>query len=216
MKKMQDVWEFIKSEVFTRNIKTPNLFNQYYSSNNNLDVEGAAEIRQNNLNAYIKHFKQDPKVLFIGEAPGWRGCRFSGVPFTSEFQLCSIDFPFHGKKSSQKGPYKEPSASIFWQYLNQCSQNFFIWNALPFHPCGQNPLSNRTPKSSELEGHKDLLHGVIERLEPKEIYAIGRKAEDILKIIGVKCSGYIRHPSMGGKKEFCEKLKKIGLLCRYE
>src|ERR1700686_3384575 len=39
------------------------------------------------------HFDVDAKYLLIGEAPGYRGCHFSGIPFTCEKQLVNGEVP---------------------------------------------------------------------------------------------------------------------------
>jgi len=42
-------------------------------------------IRKHNLLTYFVHMKKlKPKILLLGEAPGYKGCRLTGVPFTSE------------------------------------------------------------------------------------------------------------------------------------
>jgi hypothetical protein len=54
-----------------------NLFNQYsYELNAN-------SIRRNNLFLYLQKMANlKPKMLLVGEASGYRGCRLTGVPFT--------------------------------------------------------------------------------------------------------------------------------------
>lgn len=67
------------------------VFNQYsieFSDN---------KVRRNNLRLYLNQISQlRPKVLLVGEAPGYHGCRFTGVPFTSEYILLR-DNSFFGK-----------------------------------------------------------------------------------------------------------------------
>lgn len=61
---------------------TPNVYNQYsYGHQENY-------IRRDNLLTYlIQMYKLKPRVILVGEAPGYRGCRLTGVPFTSEHLL---------------------------------------------------------------------------------------------------------------------------------
>jgi len=48
----------------------------------------------NNLKAYMKYLLQyKPDVLLIGEAPGYRGCRLTGIPFTSGDVITEIRDP---------------------------------------------------------------------------------------------------------------------------
>ena len=53
------------------------LFNPYRSIDPELDQENAAEIRRENLLSFIQSLPERPWHLLVGEAPGWRGCRFS-------------------------------------------------------------------------------------------------------------------------------------------
>lgn len=47
----------------------------------------------NNLKLYLKKMlKIKPKYLLVGEAPGYKGCRWSGIPFTSEEILDTSSF----------------------------------------------------------------------------------------------------------------------------
>ncbi len=45
-----------------------------------------ADVRRARLRAYLES-RADASLLLVGEAPGYRGARVSGVPFTSERQL---------------------------------------------------------------------------------------------------------------------------------
>lgn len=45
-----------------------------------------ADVRRARLRAYLES-RADAPLLLVGEAPGYRGARVSGVPFTSERQL---------------------------------------------------------------------------------------------------------------------------------
>lgn len=57
----------------------PLVFNPYSDN----DPFGA--VRRKNLQIYLENMKiLKPKVLLVGEAPGYNGCRYSGIPFTSE------------------------------------------------------------------------------------------------------------------------------------
>ena len=92
------IWGFL-------GVKYPS-FNPYLDIDNEVDLANAAQIRRININNYLSSFRRQPRVLVLGEAPGWRGCRFSGIPFTSEAQLISQSLPFSGRPSSRrKLPY---------------------------------------------------------------------------------------------------------------
>ena len=84
----------------------------------------AAKVRQTNLAIYLGEMvKRQPTVLLVGEAPGYRGCGLTGVPFTSERILFEGAAGLFGANSSyqscSKGgrPTSEASATIVWQQL---------------------------------------------------------------------------------------------------
>ena len=207
---LDDVLGLFEREVFSASPKSTLLFNQYNSRNPDIDLPYADEIRQENLRNYLRSFSERPSAIVIGEAPGWRGCRFSGVPFTSEFQLCSGGLPFEGKQSSAGlSPYKESSATIFWKRMSNYHPCFLAWNCIPFHPHkSNNPLSNRTPTDKEILAYLALLSELLALLRPRQIVAIGRSAERALKKMDIPFT-YVRHPSHGGANEFRAGIERI-------
>jgi len=204
---LQDLWDFIEKEVFP--FQTSDcIFNQYSQASEH-DLANGDGIRRDNLRRYVSHFKSRPTILLVGEAAGYRGCRFGAIPFTSEAHPL-VKVPVGGQISSRRStPWVEPSAKLFWHNLKPFSQNFFVWNALPFHPYQEgNLLSNRTPTKKEFADHKQLLAGMLDILKPAQIAAIGKQAESLLLALGHSCT-YVRHPSYGGKREFEEGLKRL-------
>ena len=191
------------------------LFNPYSTVDPELDLPDANLIRQNNLASYICDRDRAPRILLLAEAPGPWGCRFSGVPITSEQQLLDHDFPVHGRQSSSASePHKEYSASIYWKTLEPFHASIFTWNTVPFHPhYPGKPHSIRTPRQSEINRFLPLLKEVVDVMSPKSILAVGRKAEKALGILGFE-HVYVRHPSQGGATLFAEgvrnEMNKIG------
>ncbi len=59
------------------------LFNPYREVLSELDRPRGAAVRRANLRAYLNTFRNARSVL-VGEAAGFHGCRFSGLPFTGE------------------------------------------------------------------------------------------------------------------------------------
>lgn len=200
---LEELWGWLRERVFPTP-STPTLFNQYGCTVLGIDLPGGDAIRRNNLLNYLSAFRQRPCFAVIGEAPGWRGCRFSGVPFTSEAQLCNRMLPFAGTRSSAPDPppLTENSATHFWRNLLPYHPQLFAWNAIPFHPhVPRTPLSNRTPSTSEIDEHSTMLAELLSLLKPQSIIAIGRSAERALNRIGVS-SMYVRHPARGGAAVF--------------
>jgi len=208
---IDDIWNLLEKKVFSLpsvKEKMP-LFNPYNDNNPTVDLPNANEIRQENLRNYLRSFPKRPSVVLVGEAPGWRGCRFSGVPFTSEEQLCNGNLPFKGLQSSNKAlPYKESTATIFWRHMSHHHPKFFAWNCIPFHPYKlKNLISNRTP-IEEVSDWSWLLLEILSLIKPKQVIAVGRKAEESLSKIG-SLHSYVRHPANGGSKNFKKGIEKI-------
>ncbi len=182
---------------------SPTLFNPYRDRVDSLDLPDAPHIRRCNLIEYVASYAQKPRVLLLAEAPGPRGCRFSGVPFTSEAQLEDPAFPLHGRPSSlAETPYTEYSGSIFWRVARPYWPAFFVWNTVPLHPHKAGaPLSVRNPTRREVQAWGSLLSAMLGVLRPTLTLAVGRKAEYALQRLGHEAT-YIRHPSQGGARAF--------------
>jgi hypothetical protein len=178
------------------------LFNPYLSTDPALDVPGAAELRVANLRAYLDLFDAPPPVLAVAEAPGYRGCRFSGIPLVSEKQLVDPDFGIEGVPTSRQGPIGEQSATIYARVLAHRRPLVFTWNAVPFHPHkpGQ-PLTNRRPTQAEIDHAAPTLDALAGVLKPQRIVAVGRVAEATLGRLGY-APVYVRHPAQGGARLF--------------
>jgi uracil-DNA glycosylase len=142
------------------------------------DGDGA-EVRARRLAQYLDARASAP-ILIVGEAPGYRGARVSGIPFTSERQLTG------------RGP-AEATATIVHAALADfgLADQVLLWNVVPTHPGSVS--SNRRPTATEVragrEFARELAHG-------RCVLAVGRLAADALE------APYIRHPSRGGVAAF--------------
>lgn len=101
----------------------------------------------NNLRLYLEymleHISAHPgrRVLLVGEAPGYKGCRITGIPFSSVKVLMRAEQPlFHTIKSklslssdALREMTSENTASIVWQYLVDKKTVPLFWNSFPFH-----------------------------------------------------------------------------------
>jgi uracil-DNA glycosylase len=143
------------------------------------DGDGA-ETRRSRLLSYLRA-KANAPLLLVGEAPGYRGARVSGIPFTSERQLTGT------------GPV-EASATIVHRVLAELEleEHVLLWNAVPTHP--GTATSNRRPRAAEIAAGRPFLR---ELAAGRRVIAVGRVAERVLD-----GAPYVRHPSQGGAAEF--------------
>ena len=143
--------------------------------------------------------------MLVGEAPGYKGCGITGIPFTDENEMKN------NLGTSQNGyffmdesnPQRENSAEIIWQAIRGKGGNQIplLWNAYPYHPFEKSGKdSNRKPNAAELQIGKKYLEELIDIfwIPQNRIYAVGRTAE---KQLGYMNAAYIRHPSYGGKND---------------
>ena len=111
------------------------------------------------LSTYLRRHTDSP-ILLVGEAPGYRGARISGIPFTSERQLTGC------------GP-AEATATIVQRALGalELADDVLLWNVVPTHP--GTSCSNRAPTRDEIgQGvvfARQLAHG-------RRVIALGRVA----------------------------------------
>lgn len=180
-------------------------FNQYRETDPELDRAHAAAIRLQNLRCYLETFAGVGYIL-VGEAAGYAGCRFSGIPFTCEAQLAGPQQlrwaagKQLARSSSAATPWVERSATMVWEAIGQRG-DCLLWNAYPWHPIGNSgALSNRPPGRDVCDGLEVLSH-LLSLFPSARPYAVGRVAQQALAAIGVEDT-YIRHPSYGGKREF--------------
>ena len=182
----------------------PDVFNQYRDWNPNLDRPDAPAIRRANLRRYLEAFGHASYVL-VGEAAGYAGCRFSGIPFTGEAQLVGAEpLPWAAGggfgQTSLDAPWRERSAQIVWLAL-EGRRDCVLWNAFPWHPFKDGPLSNRRPRTSELRQAFVVLRCFLALYPYADVHAVGRVSQSALKALGIE-TAYVRHPTHGGKQTF--------------
>lgn len=147
--------------------------------------DGAAR-RRERLLAYLEARAGAP-VLLVGEAPGYRGARVSGVPFTSERQLTG------------RGP-AEATATIVHRVLAElgADEQVLLWNVVPTHP--GTAASNRSPTRSEVAAGRVFAD---ELADGRRVVCVGRVAHTALG------GEHVRHPSYGGAAAFRSGLSAI-------
>ena len=189
----------------------PHAYNQYSP------VQPENATRRHNLRHYLRQMQQrQPAILLVGEAPGYRGCRLTGVPFVSPaiLQAGTPSGLFglnNGWQTSSEWSdiQREASATIVWETLAGVRPLPLLGNAFPFHPHQlSQPKSNRTPKRNELEWGRPFLHQLLQIFPIKTIVAVGNKAEQALTGWEIAHSK-VRHPSHGGKHEFRRGVREI-------
>jgi uracil-DNA glycosylase len=149
--------------------------------------DGAGAVRRRaRLAAYLDAHADAP-ILLVGEAPGYRGARVSGIPFTSERQLTG------------DGP-AEATATIVHRVLAELrlTDAVLLWNVVPTHP--GTPTSNRPPTRAEVAAGRVFAE---ELARGRRVVAVGRVAHAALG------GAYARHPSHGGAAPFAAALRDL-------
>lgn len=168
-----------------------------------------------NLEHYLKHILyRGSHIMLIGEAPGYKGCQLTGIPFTDEIQLKNAENYYalgDWLCLAENGNQREKTATIIWEVIRLRKSESFVplmWNAFPFHPYNQTPNSNRKPSENEITLGLTIVNQLKEIFEitNDNIYAIGRVAQHQL---GLPLEKYIRHPSYGGKADFVDGIVNI-------
>jgi hypothetical protein len=219
-------------EKFIRSLKkSPSgaVFNPWWQVDKQNDVgRNAPTIRRRQLGAYLRKRLGKVKLAVIGEALGYRGGHFSGIPMTSERillgkkkdkgiepeQVFSSIKPRRTSKS-RKFPegFSEPTATVVWSTLVRLGltpEQFVLWNAFPWHSFDsrRGMLSNRMPSKSERSDGISVLKAFLNLFSCDEIVALGNVAASQLKELNVE-THQVRHPASGGAKLFRQQVAMI-------
>jgi hypothetical protein len=178
---------------------------------------GPAAIRRDNLTLYLRRMAAPrPRALLVGEAPGYRGCGVTGVPFTSRAILLGEPSPF-GLFGAAAGfrlddepcAAREATATMVWATLSALGELPLLWNACPFHPHPPGrPAANRAPTAAEVAAGEWALRELLALFPVGQVIAVGHKARVALGRWGVP-AGAVRHPSHGGKAPFARDLAQL-------
>src|SRR5216110_2302442 len=165
----------------------------------------APTIRRKQLHAYLEKRLGKAQLAVIGEALGYRGGHFSGIPMTSErmllgrnkkVQLRSSDFlsgirPRRTSKLDKcRDGFSEPTATIVWGTLLRLGlkpDQFVLWNAFPWHSFDprHGMLSNRMPDKSERAAGLPVLRAFLELFPCDQVVALGKVAAAGLDQLGI-------------------------------
>ncbi|WP_461163634.1 uracil-DNA glycosylase [Arthrobacter sp. R4-81] len=174
--------------------------------------------RRRNLELYLQEmFQREPKVLLLGEAPGFRGMRITGVPFTNTNILQGgIDhFELFGPGKGYILPpgapavAPEPTATVMWRVLEELDFLPLLWSAYPLHPHLPNRcLSNRTPTTAEALAGQPFWLTLTHLFGITSVVAVGNVAYRSILASG-RSVPKVRHPAHGGKAKFRLELQEL-------
>jgi uracil-DNA glycosylase len=205
------------------------VFNPWWQIDKRNDVgPHAPAIRREQLHAYLCERLGKPRLAVVGEALGYRGGHFSGIPMTSERILLgkkkeagimpaqiftSITPRRTSKPAKCPDGFSEPTATILWSTLLKLGlspEQFVLWNAFPWHSFDPRfgVLSNRTPTKSERYAGLPVLKAFLDLFPCDQTIALGNVAALQLKELNAN-TYRIRHPASGGAKLFRQQIAKI-------
>ena len=188
----------------------------------------ANALRRQNLAAYFGEMQQRaPTVLLLGEAPGFRGMRITGVPFTNRtmFQGPANHFGLFGAGTGYvlppeaAGVAAEPTATVMWEVLAELDILPVLWSACPWHTHVPGlPLTNRTPTAAEAALGTPFWQDLTGLFPIESVVAVGNVAHQSVRRNGLEVPK-IRHPAHGGRARFKEGLQELlaaGMLQRHQ
>jgi uracil-DNA glycosylase len=171
---------------------------------------------QQKLQRLAAHLDCDAQFILVGEAPGYQGCRYSGIAFTSERLLGEGAIPriaaLRERLSTRKLPFSEPSATIVWKTLYRLgiAERTILWNAMQLHPYKPDTVwSNRTPTPQEIMLGAPAMKLLQAAFPHARIVAVGKKAQGLLHEMGIATACDVRHPANGGATEFARGLQEL-------
>ncbi|MCB9894195.1 MAG: uracil-DNA glycosylase [Planctomycetes bacterium] len=189
------------------------VFNIYRQDDPELDARGGAAKRRENLRRYLRSLSA-PKYAFIGIAPGYRGARFTGVPFSDEHRLC-LTGSCYDRTSKRENAYREATAGVVLDLLGTRT-DVVCWNIVPWHPHKPGePLSNAEPDAETINYGLEALEFFFNRLyADTKVVTVGQLPARALE--GFKVQGKsldivanFRHPAHGGANEFRRKTAEL-------
>jgi len=198
------------------------VFNPWWQIDEENDVDRhSSAIRRKHLVIYFRERLGKARLAIVGEALGYRGGHFSGIPMTSERMLlrnqqqvvAGLKPRRTSKPSVCPDGFSEPTATIVWGALLKIGvlpDEFVLWNAFPWHSFDprRGLLSNRMPNKSEQISGRPVLRAFLELFPCEQIVALGKIAGAQLEQLGVNAH-CVRHPASGGAKLFRQQIAKI-------
>lgn len=198
------------------------VFNPWWQVDEENDIgPDSPAIRRKNLAAYFRERLGKTRLAIVGEALGYRGGHFSGIPMTSERMLlrkqgvilAGVKPRRTSKPSICADGFSEPTATIVWGALLKIGvlpHEFVLWNAFPWHSFDPDRglLSNRMPNKWERLSGRPVLKAFLELFACEQIVALGKIASAQFEQLGVNAH-CVRHPASGGAKLFRQQIARI-------
>ena len=223
----QSIEEFLR---LLRKSPSGPVFNPWWQVDKENDVGRIAPgIRREQLRAYFCDRLGQARLALVGEALGYRGGHFTGIPMTSEriilgrndnvgIQEKSFFSGITPRRTSRRenspDGFSEPTATIVWSSLLRLGllpQQFVLWNAFPWHSFEprRGLLSNRAPSNAEQSAGLPVLKAFLKSFADAKVVALGRVAAEQLNALGFSAH-CVRHPACGGAKLFRQQIARLG------
>lgn len=93
-------------------------------------------------------------IMFVGEAPGQKGCNVTGIPFTRD------------------------RSGRFWQFILQ-KTGFVFEKVYTTNICKCSPRGNRNPEEKEIDNCLPYLINEVKAVKPKIVVTLGRVASRV-------------------------------------
>lgn len=181
-------------------------------------ADPANAVRRRNLIRYLEQLaERGASTLLVGEAPGYRGMRITGVPFTNTAILARgiPEFDLLGTANGYALPdplpevAAEPTATVMWTTLVELDVVPVLWSAFPLHPHRPGaPLTNRKPTASETAAWSWSWQELERIFGIEAVVAVGNVAAEALSRAG-RSVPRVRHPAHGGRAEFARGLRHL-------
>lgn len=193
---------------------TPELLNIYAGP--------ASMIRRSNLGNYLAEMQQArPTYLFVGEAPGPHGGRFTGIPFTDPLTLHCRPVRV-GQTQVFSGEYQLPrdwlhfegSSYPMWRVMQVDGRPQLLWNAVPFFPhvVGDTETWRNIQNKTEPRQFSPLIAEILALFPTvQHVVAVGKPACEAItwlrnhhfqRLADAPTIHHVDHPSYGRSNDF--------------
>jgi hypothetical protein len=186
------------------------VFNPWWQIDEENDIgPHCPAIRRKHLSIYFRERLGRARVAIVGEALGYRGGHFTGIPMTSERMLLRTQHDIvrgvTPRRTSKSGVcpngFSEPTATIVWGALLKIGvlpREFVLWNAFPWHSFDphRGQLSNRAPNKSEQLSGRPVLKTFLELFPASRLSRWEKLPErKSSNLVLLRTASVIQHPA---------------------